>query len=161
MNISELACDLSFFLGFYSTKLKEECNSRCPLECDSQKFDLTVSNMLFPTKAYAYQLVDRYINANPSRFNLTGNLSRLSYEELKNYFLAVNVYYGDMQYVTISEIEKTSLIDIVSGVGGTLGLFVGMSFMSFFELVDVLIETLFLVYENKNFKRNKVIHVQL
>ena len=46
-----------------------------------------------------------------------------------------------MKYISIEEIEKTSFLDLVSGIGGTLGLFIGMSFLSFFELFDVLIET--------------------
>lgn len=154
-NITEIACDFRFFLGFYSERVKKECAPRCPLECDSQHFRLTVSSSLFPTKAYASQLANSTRVVDASRL-AAKNLSELSYDELKHYFLGVNVYYADMQYVTISEVEKTSFIDLVSGVGGTLGLFLGMSFMSFFEIVDVLIEAFFLVYEDKWSRKRQV-----
>jgi hypothetical protein len=40
-------------------------------------------------------------------------------------------------------------VDFLSNFGGLLGLFVGMSFLSFGELIQILIEFLFIVFEKK------------
>lgn len=96
----------------------------------------------FPTRAYANQLVNRT--------NLLAhfypNVSQVTYEQLlKSHLIALDIYYSDMKYTLIEEIEKTKFLDLVSGVGGTLGLFIGMSFLSFFEIFDVIIELVYVI----------------
>lgn len=39
------------------------------------------------------------------------------------------------------------IVDLISNFGGLLGLFVGISFLSFGELVQILIEIFFIVIE--------------
>lgn len=64
-----------------------------------------------------------------------------------------------MKYTSIEELEKMSFVDLVSAVGGTLGLFIGMSFLSFFEILDVIIEIVFILidYSREQKQHNKVI----
>ena len=139
LNASQLFCDLKVFTEFYSEiDIKAKCGSLCPLECKSQNFDLTISSFKYPTPAYADQLVN-YSNI-LDRF--VPNASDVTYDYLKEHILALDIFYSDMKYFSIEELEKTSFIDLISGVGGTLGLFIGMSFLSFFEIIDVLIEVL-------------------
>ena len=52
----------------------------------------------------------------------------------------VYIYFGDLRYTLISQQPKTILADLVSNVGGTLGLFLGMSFLSFIEIVEIIFE---------------------
>ena len=48
----------------------------------------------------------------------------------------MNVYYESMKYeVTIDSLSVTSE-DLLSKFGGTLGLFLGISFLSFIEIVE-------------------------
>jgi len=64
-----------------------------------------------------------------------------------------------MKYTTVEELEKMNFFDLVSGVGGTLGLFMGISFLSFFEILDILIEIMFVFFEFSK-RRNKVLFVK-
>lgn len=138
LDVKDLICDLSSFLEFFSNNnWKSECGNNCPLECESQNFQLTVSTSVFPSKAYANQLINHSTLLNRYYGNAT---SQVTLDQLKNNLLAVDIYYSDMKYTSIEEIEKTSFLDLVAGVGGTLGLFIGMSFLSFFEIIDVLLE---------------------
>ena len=52
----------------------------------------------------------------------------------------VAVYYPRSKYTIISELPKMSPFDLVSSVGGTLGLFVGLSFFTLVEMVEILLE---------------------
>lgn len=68
----------------------------------------------------------------------------MTYDNVKQSMVSLNINYADMSYVYIEQSAKMEIIDLISGIGGVLGLFLGMSFLSFFEFFDtvfVLIET--------------------
>ena len=57
------------------------------------------------------------------------------------------VYFNNLRYTEISEIPKTTPTDMLALVGGTLGLFLGISLLSFIEIVDFLIEVVWLTFQ--------------
>lgn len=59
------------------------------------------------------------------------------------------VFYDELKYTLIEQIWKTSYTDLVSSVGGIFGLFLGMSFLSFVEVFEILFEVLILFSEKK------------
>lgn len=71
------------------------------------------------------------------------NPSNMNYDSLKRNMVQIAVYYGDLGYQQYQELEKMSLGDLISGIGGTLGLFLGMSFLSFVEIFDVMLQIFF------------------
>ena len=71
----------------------------------------------------------------------------LSSDNLKNSLLAFNIYYQDLSYSEITQIPKSDIIDLVSGMGGLLGLFIGVSFLSFAEVIEVILEIIFILFE--------------
>jgi len=60
----------------------------------------------------------------------------------------IYVYYEDLRYTWINQQPKMQFIDLISNIGGSLGLFVGISFISFLELFEILIEIIFVYFEN-------------
>lgn len=50
----------------------------------------------------------------------------------------MRVYFDDLNYKITYQIPKMYLFDLVSSIGGTMGLCLGMSFLSFFELIDLI-----------------------
>lgn len=70
----------------------------------------------------------------------TNALSKLTYESLKRNLVEFSVFYGDLGYVQYEEVEDVGWLDLVSNVGGTLGLFIGMSFLSFVEILDIILQ---------------------
>ena len=84
-----------------------------------------------------------------SKFPRTHNIT---YEDLRNSMIAFNVFYKSLQFTSITEIAKTELIGLVANIGGLLGLFIGVSFLSFGEIVEIFFEILFIIFEkNKKF----------
>ena len=44
---------------------------------------------------------------------------------------------------------KTPLIGLIANIGGLLGLFIGVSFLSFGEIIEIIIEIFFIIFEKK------------
>ena len=118
---------------FRANKIDSECRALCPLECSSVKYDLTVSTLSYPS-------------VNTYNF-YKDKLGNESYEEVKSKSVELNVYYSELGYTLITQTPKTSVIDLLSSIGGTLGLYIGISLLSFVEIVEALIEFLFIYFK--------------
>jgi len=46
----------------------------------------------------------------------------------------------------ISNKPKTELFTIISNIGGTLGLFLGISFLSFIEIFEILFQVIYILF---------------
>jgi hypothetical protein len=66
------------------------------------------------------------------------------YEMLKKSLYRIYIYYPSMGYISLTEYPKTSVIDLLSSIGGTLGLYIGISFLSLIECVEILLEVVFI-----------------
>ena len=125
----EILCTIYQYNYFRRFKMSEECLKLCPLECDSVKYDVSMSSLDFPSKF----VFDIYKNF--GLFNGT-------FESFKQNLLQVNIFYPSLTYTKISESPKMSITDLLSNLGGTLGLYIGISFLSLIEIVEMLIELL-------------------
>ena len=63
---------------------------------------------------------------------------RMTRKELESTVVYLRIYFDRLELEKMDEIPKITIIDLVSSIGGTVGLFLGMSFMSFFEIFDLL-----------------------
>jgi hypothetical protein len=61
----------------------------------------------------------------------------------------VYIFYTDLRYESIEQSPSKILTDFLANLGGCLGLFTGVSFLSFFEVFEFLIEVIHLI-KNKN-----------
>ena len=58
---------------------------------------------------------------------------------MKNSLISLKVYYPFTQYTEIRELPKTSLIDLISQIGGSLGMLLGFSIFHLIELFEIII----------------------
>lgn len=114
----------------------EICGHECPLECDSVTYNLYTSQADYPSRVYANSLMNNSLIQ--SKF--ADNPSELTYENLKRTMVQLSIFYGNLGYQKFEELPNMTLADLVSNVGGTLGLFLGMSFLSFVEIIDILLQ---------------------
>jgi hypothetical protein len=49
----------------------------------------------------------------------------------------------------INEIPSTLLIDLVGNIGGQLGLFIGISLLSFIEIIELFIDFIIFCFNKK------------
>jgi hypothetical protein len=140
-------------MGSYANFTKKEstyfndCLKLCPSECNSVIYSYSSSTSTYPSRAYAEELAHL-----PVIKNKFINKSEISYEKIKENILQVNVFY-DTTIVTVKdEVPKMSIEDLVSNIGGTLGLLIGISLLSFIEILEIFLEILFILFERKNIK---------
>ena len=99
------------------------CES-CPLECNSIKFTIQSETTNYVLREQDYNL----------SLNKTINASNL---------LDLYVFYEYLYSTEIKEIKKIPLENFIANIGGILGLFLGLSLLSFIEIL----ETIFHVFE--------------
>ena len=129
-------CGYQCAMDDYLNDFSSECNLQCPLECESTSYHLS-----------AYKLTSDLIDIQNESFSFNfSNMSeqnRILQESYLENVIKFIFYFDESKYTEISQIAKTSLPDIVSNVGGTLGLFLGLSLLSFIEIFDFIIEAFF------------------
>ena len=131
-------CNKEIFTKYRSNDLECLTPDWCPLECYSHeykpflsfgKIETTLhSDMIHQREHLLKDFVTKPINS----------------EKLKNSIVKLDIFYDSLSYTISTESPKLDTVSFLANLGGTLGLFLGLSVFSLFELVEVLIE-LFLI----------------
>ncbi len=58
------------------------------------------------------------------------------------------MYYETLNYEVLDEIETINIINLFAEIGGMLGLFLGMSCLSFIEVFELLLEIIIMIFKN-------------
>ena len=61
--------------------------------------------------------------------------------------LTFHIWYLDLNYIEIRQTPKMSDFSLLNEIGGALGLFVGVTFLSILELLEYLFEVFFVLYK--------------
>jgi hypothetical protein len=64
--------------------------------------------------------------------------------------VAFNIFYPSLDYTVIDQIPKMDLFDFISNLGGNFGLFIGISFLSFAEFIELFIEIILIFFKRDN-----------
>lgn len=67
-----------------------------------------------------------------NKYNMTNST------EVAQRTLELYVYFENMKYMEISEKPSMTLNGLISNIGGTIGLFLGMSVMSLIEVLELI-----------------------
>jgi len=70
-----------------------------------------------------------------------------TYKEVSRNYIGIRMFYKDLKYILISQEPKTEKFDLAINIANILGLFLGISFLSFFEVFEILIEIFFIYYK--------------
>ncbi|RNA25614.1 amiloride-sensitive sodium channel subunit gamma-like [Brachionus plicatilis] len=134
---------------YYGKSLDKGCLKECPQECEYTKYDLTVSSSLFPTKTYSKIMM---YNENISKnFDFENHQFENEYKKALTSVLSVKIYFKSDLVTNVRQKPKISNEVFISNIGGTLGLFLGLSLISVLEFIEFLIEILFDLGPEDNF----------
>jgi amiloride-sensitive sodium channel subunit alpha/amiloride-sensitive sodium channel subunit gamma len=150
INLTDVSCDFYAFTDFFKSDVQQTCGPDCPVECNSEFLSFSTGLLEYPSIGYGNFI--KNLNKVKSKFPNNS----VAFEELKQSTLAINVYYDDLKYTVIEESASMDLITLIAGMGGTLGLFIGVSFLSFVEIFEILVRILFIYNEEKTKKQNRV-----
>ena len=136
LNNTQLDCAEMNYMSFWNNDL-DSYSSECPLECDFVEYDFTFSTSDFD----AYGLYMYKYNTKPP-FVYQLNI-------FKKQLVSINVYFSDLRYTEITETPSMTIIDLFANIGGTVGLFVGISVLSFVEIIEIIIEVIIIYFEKR------------
>lgn len=120
-----------------------DCSGECPLECNSVYFSHNSNNNNFKKSATDEASFQNYITINEQSLG-RNQIKQLSIE---NDSLGIDIFYDDLTFSERIEIAKTTEADLVSAIGGTLGLFLGLNLLSFGEILDLVMELLRILFD--------------
>jgi hypothetical protein len=144
----EVSCMTNTSTLFEANDLNTQCSNFCPAECLTVDYALSITTATYPTDNYLNWLqlqtllTNKYTSQSPLTTQITNSLAK------------VNVFYNDIAYISFTESEKISTEDLLGNIGGQLGLFIGISFLSVIEVVELGLEIIRTVYLHK--KSNKI-----
>jgi hypothetical protein len=131
-----------------------ECQmSFCPLECNSVTYDLSLSSLEYHSQNH----YENTINTQDNRdyFQRVYN-ETLSLEAYKSRTVSFVVFYPSLQYTLLTESPKTSVADLFSQIGGSLGMFVSFSIFTLFELCEIVILIIYnILFKNESNNSNR------
>ncbi len=107
--------------------LPSDCIRKCPLECDR----------------YTYTINQNYLGLISNEYWDSMNLTTF---QQNNNIVVINTYFSSLDYLFISEIAKTSPFDLVSNIGGSLGLFIGFSFLNIAEIFEIFLTSILSIF---------------
>ena len=122
----------------------------CPLECNSTEFTFTITTQTMTGLKYVSLIEQTPVFL--SDFNSTP----INEATASNKFVELSVYYDSLAYSSSKDSPSMDLVSFLGGIGGTLGLFLGVSVLSICELIHTLLESVMLVQRrNKCFLTRK------
>ena len=123
----DIFCLFNIWKLFIKNNIKKLCDNYCPIECNSNSFQISTSRLKFPNNIYINQLIkSKWYNKliNKTKYKFTK-------KELKNNIISFNIYYDELKYTVVDEYQKTSIIKLIGGIGG---IFIFLKFNLLFGL---------------------------
>jgi amiloride-sensitive sodium channel subunit alpha len=125
----EMKCSNDFDSNFFSSNPDEFCEDVCRPACESDYFDLSVSFAKYPTQ--------NYINSH----------------RYQNVSMQLRVDFKDSSFTHISESPELTFELLLGDIGGQMHLFIGLSFLTMLELVELFFEVVIISLADLKIKK--------
>ncbi|XP_064651985.1 degenerin unc-8-like [Lineus longissimus] len=107
----------------------------CPDQCEEEWFETTISQSDWPSARYSPMMVARM-----NEFDYDSKLlDQLSPEYITKNFARVHIYFQELNFHQIVESPGYTGSRLLSDLGGTAGLYMGMSFLTVAEFFEMLL----------------------
>ena len=118
--------------------------SNCTQECSTVGFTITPTSVTAPSDLYAY-IAKNFVESVsvPLPTNWTTNW----YSEVRDNYVSLDVVCESTQVEVYTQSASISGVDLLSNVGGLTGLWIGISFLSLMEFVEMFYRLLRYQYE--------------
>ncbi|RUS76492.1 hypothetical protein EGW08_015746 [Elysia chlorotica] len=126
----ELRCALKIAVRFDENL--DMCD--CYRPCTETTFEKTVSSRNWPNPAYATLMASAACTSNSS---VCATLPDKNQYDLREEFVKLVIHYEDLNYEELTESADYELDQFLSDVGGTIGLWIGLSLLSLFEIIHL------------------------
>ncbi|GFY37025.1 FMRFamide-activated amiloride-sensitive sodium channel [Trichonephila inaurata madagascariensis] len=117
-NVTELCC---VYQGQKDYGVDITC--KCPLECESVSFDLKISSGVWPAKVE----------------NLDSVYRKQTIEAVRENMIKVRIYFDTLEQLTYEQKAMFEDSEVLSQVGGQMGLWLGLSLAAMFECLENIV----------------------
>jgi len=154
---ADLICYQQQHINYTSNNQDTFCYSMCPLECNEIIVNTKNSYATYPSLWYASLLLNNSAFINMVQQTAPANLT-IDYGFVAANTLLLNVFYNQMSYLCSQESPAMTIDALVATFGGNVGLFLGITFLSLVEFVEI---AYYLIYFNikKCQRKHKKVHV--
>lgn len=118
-----------------TTSLWDEFCPDCREECSAVSFTVTPSSVAAPSVTFAYRTK---IFVESASVPLPTNWSTNWLSEVNNNYVGLEVVCESDQVENYTQEASLSPVDVLSNVGGHTGLWIGISFLSIMEFIEML-----------------------
>jgi hypothetical protein len=127
-----------------STSIWNEFCSNCTQECSTVDFLVTPSSVTAPSDPYAH-IAKSFVESVSVPLPTNWTTNWLS--EVQNNYISLDVVCESTQVEVYTQSASISGVDLLSNVGGLTGLWIGISFLSLMEFVEMLYRLLHYQYQ--------------
>ncbi|XP_059164382.1 degenerin unc-8-like [Physella acuta] len=131
-NITQMVCVTQVEFAYNASE--DKCG--CASPCSESLYEKTISPRQWPSPSFASILVES-ICQDRSPETCSG-LRNMSDNELLGEFVKLNIFFEDLNYEELSEQADYTSVNLLSDIGGTIGLWIGLSVLSLFELIHLM-----------------------
>ena len=126
------------------------CSIICPAECEQYTYEYDVSLSDFPSTNYAYKL----INDRHDHFKKLFQTENITYDMFKKSVSSFHFYFDELVVNDITASPSVEFVDLISNIGGIFGLFVGLSVLSFVEIIELTFNITNIIIKVKRLRKN-------
>ncbi|XP_071953220.1 epithelial sodium channel subunit alpha-like [Antedon mediterranea] len=126
----------------------------CPQPCTDDTFKTTQSFTYWPTPEYKVDFMELLSEASPALNDLVRN-ENFDGTSLRENLLLLDIYFGDLNYDAMEQSPLYSKSDLAGGLGGTVGLWIGVSVLTVFEAIEFLYDAVCLLLKKAGKKQAK------
>jgi len=150
LNDAQSLCAMDgLWYGQFSKNSIRKCIPQCPLECNTSKLTFSISSQSITGLKYASLIKNK-----PKLFSEL-NSTPISEETSSKKFVQVMLYYYSLTFTSSKDTPSMDIVAFLGSVGGTLGLFLGVSVLSVCELLHVIVESGFM-FSHRLAKNQKI-----
>ncbi|XP_068711951.1 acid-sensing ion channel 1C-like [Montipora foliosa] len=132
------------YAEFLASEEKVQCEESCTQPCEHIEYETSLSYSDLQRGVFIKWL-NSFQNTTEN-FALYENFLNMTYAEQKDYIdeniVSLDIYYQDLNYDEIEQIPKFEPWSLIANLGGNFGLFLGISLLSFLELLDFIFRTI-------------------
>ncbi|XP_064609285.1 amiloride-sensitive sodium channel subunit beta-like [Liolophura sinensis] len=118
------------------TANKLGCDDACPLPCSDEAFTLTISNAVWPGRKYQADLYSKMTKSS-TKLMRSARQGGYSYDVAK-----VEIFYQELNYQVIEQKPSYEFENVISDLGGQLGLWLGISILALGEIIDFFVSVI-------------------
>jgi hypothetical protein len=139
-------CFLQAVSVYFDTENSFLKDCDCPFECQLSEYCFESSMSDFPTLNY-YQ--NNYVNNSVIRSKLG---DQVSFERVRKSVASVRIYYNHFRETVVVDSIKLKPFDLLSSIGGILGLFLGFSCVVLVDLFEIALQSFILMIKNNSIR---------